>query len=737
MGQEFRVVGQRLRRPDAGPRLTGHERYADDLFLPGMLHASLVLSTQANATIEQIDTEAAAAYPGVRRVLTAADLPPFAQVDDPAERTRFFLAGKRVSYVGQPVAVVIAESADAAAAAADLVEVEYESRPATVFAGQALDDGAATVRPGENGVPNLSKSIRFARGDVEAAFRDAAVTVERTFTTHSVHQSYMEPRSVVAALDAAGKLTIWTGTQGQFVVRTDVARALGIPEAQVRVEPVTLGGGFGARFVVFEPLAALLAQMLGRPVKLTLTRSQDFAGGTPAPESVLTVGLAADGEGNFTGLRADLSFNSGFFSKSPFDMASLTLGSTYRFESLDIVSREVFTHRSGAGAYRAPGLPQVFFALETLVDEVARALDVDRVEIRRRNVVGEGDLMADGGRWRPFDFGPILDEIERSPLWTEPRAPGEGVGVAIGVRRGATDPASASITLNADGTVQVTVGSMDITGTNTGLGQIVAEVLGVSPEMVNVTSAPAETAPYAGRTGGSKILYTVGTAVIQAAEDVRRQLLNIAAEMLEAGVDDLEIAGDRVRVRGSDEHFVTLAQVQERSIQAASGHGPVFGYGNQANPEPSPAMTAHLARVRVDPETGETTVTGYLAVQDVGRAINPAEVEAQIHGGVVQGIGWGLYEGMVYDDSGQLLSGTFMDYALPKAEGLPPIEVRLLENPSPHGPFGARGVGESPVIPPAAAIANAITDATGARLTQLPMTSQRIWQAIQEQRDQG
>jgi CO/xanthine dehydrogenase Mo-binding subunit len=735
MSQQFRTIGRRMRRPDAGPRVTGHERYADDLLLPGMLHACLVLSDQASATIEQIVTSEAASQPGVRHVLTAADLPEFARVDDPADRTRFFLAERRISYVGQPVAAVIAETAAGAAHAADLVRVTYQPGPATIFARQALADGANVVRPGAGGVANLGKSIRFARADVEAAFHEAAVTVERTFTTHSVHQSYMEPRSVVAAVDFGGKLTIWTGTQGQFVVRTEVARALGLPETQVRVEPVTLGGGFGARFVIFEPLAGLLAQVTGRPVKLTLTRAQDFTGGTPAPESVLHVALAADAGGNFTGLRADLTFNTGFFAKSPFDLASMMLGSAYRYGSLEIESREVFSNRSGTGAYRAPGLPQVFFALETLVDEVASRLGIDRLAIRRQNVVREGDPMADGGRWRPFDFGPVFDEIERSPIWTSPNRPDEGVGVAIGIRRGATEPASASITLNADGTFQVIVGSMDITGTNTGITQIVAETLDVPTDLVNVTSAPTESAPYAGRSGGSKILYTVGNAAIQAAEDVRRQLLAIAADALEAGIDDLEIADDRVRVRGSDEFFVTFAQIQERSLQGANGHGPVFGYGNQANPEPAPAITAQVARVRVDPETGRTTLTDFLAVQDVGRAINPGEVEGQIHGGVVQGIGWGLYEALVYDDSGQLLTGSLMDYALPKADDVPSIEVRLLENPSPHGPFGARGVGESPIIAPAAAIANAITDATGVRLTELPMTSQRIWQAIRDQRD--
>jgi CO/xanthine dehydrogenase Mo-binding subunit len=729
-----------MKRPDAVPRLTGHEPYTDDVSLPGMLHAHVVTSLHACAEITAIHTEQAAAVPGVFAVVTADDLPEFAQNDAPDDRMRFFLAHKRASYVGQPIAAVLADSVSAAEEAADLVRVEYEPQPAVVYVDQALSNSAPQVRPSRAEThpdqhPNLSGEIIFERGDIDAAFRDAAVIIERTFRTHSVHQGYMEPRSATAAPQPPGKLTVWSATQGQFMLRTSLAASLGIAEDDLHIEPLTVGGGFGGRFMLLEPLVGLLAMLYDRPVKLTISRSQDFAGTTPAPEKLITLGLAADREGNIAGLRADLLFNTGYFSKTPYQLASLSLGSNYKFPNMYLRSREVFSNRSGTGSYRAPGQPQMAFAIEQLVEELARELNMSPIELRLRNVAGTGDLLADNKEeWQPFDLKPLLREIEQHPLWTEPTGPNEGVGVAIGARRGATDAAEATARLTGDGTLHIVIGSNDITGVTTSLTQIAADVLGVSPRRVRVTTAPSDIAPFSGGSGGSKILYTVGNAVIEATENAREQILAIASSELEVGMDDLEIQEDRVAVRGSEEHFIAFDTIYRLTIGHSKRHDPVVGTGDQANPVKAASVCANLARVRVDPDTGEVTITGFFTVQDVGRAINPAEVEAQIHGGALQGIGIGLFEELVYDESGQLLTGTFMDYALPKARQAPHIEVRMIEDPAPHGPFGARGVAEPPIIGPAAAIANAIHDATGVRLTELPMTPERVWRAL-TQRD--
>ncbi|MEX1159136.1 MAG: molybdopterin cofactor-binding domain-containing protein, partial [Thermomicrobiales bacterium] len=544
--------------------------------------------------------------------------------------------------MGLPVGVVVAETAAAAAIAADLVEINYETLPLVAGPREARVSGAPAVRAANP--DNVTNQAHHERGDVGRAFGEAAVVVERDFHSHAVHQGYLEPRAVVAAVDPTGGVTIYTPTQGQFAVRIAVARALQIPETDVRVQPMTVGGGFGAKFVLLEPLVALLALVSGRPVRLELTRSQDFVSTMPAPEALLRVGLAADADGRFSALRVDMTFDTGFFSHSPYQQASIMIGANYRFPALDIVSTEALSNRTGVGAYRAPGRTQAAFAIETLVDELAEQLGVSPIELRLRNVAGAGDALPDGTVWPPLELGKLLEGAREHPLWTAPCGPGEGVGIALGTLVGSVESASATMRLNADGTLSVVVGSVDLTGTTTALTQIAAEVFGTDPSRVRVTTAPSETAPHAGGTGGSKILYTVGNALIEAARDAREQVLAIAADALEAGTGDLEIADDRVGIRGAPDRALTLAQIHARTVVMGSPYAPVFGRGTVANPYKAPPATVHIARVQVDLETGYVRVTGYAALQDVGRAINPAEIDGQIHGAVAQGIGWGLCE---------------------------------------------------------------------------------------------
>ncbi len=690
------------------------------------------------------------AVPGVVALVTSDDLPEFARDEEPVDRSRFFLAHREVNYVGQPVAVVLAERAESAETAAALVQVDYEPLPVVADIASSRRPDAETVRhrgksvskeaaahgaapAGESGkaaTHNVNGSVHYQRGDVDRAFLEAARTVEQTFYSRAVYQGYMEPRTVLASAEPNGRITIYTPTQGQFMVQSALARALNLPETDIRVEPVTVGGGFGAKMVLLEPLVVLLAIQFGRPVRLTLERGQDFISTTPAPESELTIALAADGEGRLTGLRADLWFDTGFFSNSPYQLVAQMVGSYYRCPNLDIRSCEVLTNRTGTGAYRAPGLTPMMFALESLIDRLAREFEESPIEFRLKNIAASGDVMADGSLWPPFDLANLLRIAAESPLWTAPRGAGEGVGVALGGLRGGAESASASARLNSDGTVNVMVGSVDLTGTTTGLTQIAAESLGIPTDRVTVTTAPSDSAPQFGLTGGSKVLYSVGNAVLAAALDARDQILAIAADQLEAPVEDLELHDDRVQVKGAPNRFLTLGQIHGATTAAGSLFAPVFGRGNVANPEKSPAMAVHIARVRVDRETGDVRLTGYQAIHDIGRAINPAEVEAQIHGGVAQGVGWGIREALIYDDHGQPVTASFLDYAIPKAADLPDIESVLVENPSPFGPFGAKGIGEAPVVAPAAAIANAITDATGIQLTELPIRSEQIWRAL-------
>ena len=753
------MIGQSVPRLDGREKATGATRYAGDLRLPGMLHARLVLSPHAHARIVAIDSGAAAAQPGVVGVFTGHDLPLVKA--DPTERGRCPLAIGRVVFVGHPVAAVVAETEAQAEDAAQLVKVEYEVLPAAVDPLAAMRPDAPRVRePGAAGAsdealaahgavvagqgvagptaPNVASTTEFTRGDVERGLAEAAVVIERTYRTSMLHQGYLEPRAAVASVDPLGALLVWTSTQTLFHTRSQVAEAVGLPEHRVRVTATPLGGGFGAKFVLLEPLAAALALATRRPVSIVLSRTEEFLTTTPAPQSVFELRVGAGRDGRLTALDARIIFDAGAYAGAPVGIAALLLGGYYTVPNLRIRGFEVLTHKPGVGAYRAPGAVQATFALESLMDELALKLGIDPLDLRLLNACREGDLLPTGRPWPKIGLVQCLERLrtERQRLdGTRQGSPRDGVrhgvGVAVGGWLGGIEPASAVCRLDRDGTLTVVLGMVDMSGAATGMAQIAAEAAGLPLDDVTVVCADTESAPFAGASGGSKITYTVGLAVERAARDARRQILAIAADRLEAAADDLEIVGRSVRVRGMPDRGVTLAQIAKSSMEFGAKYEPVFGRGASATTARSPAFAAHLAEVEVDVDTGRVRVVRQVVVQDVGRAINPAAIAAQIHGAVAQGVGWALLEGMAYDAHGQLRSATLMDYALPSiTDASAEVETVILEVPTEHGPFGAKGVGEPPVVAAPAAIANAIANAIGRRLTDLPMTSEALARAV-------
>lgn len=752
----FSVVGRSIPRIDGEEKVTGRTQFPADYDVRGLLHARLLLSPHAHARIRRVPKDAALAAPGVVAVLTADDLP-FGEAT-PNARGRCLLARGEVRFAGEPVAVVVGESE---AAAGDGLErlvaaAEFDVLPALVDPVAAADPAAPLVQPGlagksaegglhaavkaaddapEGSASNVSTRVRFSRGDIETGFRDADLVISRTYRTSIVHQAYIEPHATVADYDpGARRLTVWTGTQGQFYVRENVAAVLRLPESSVRIVPLAVGGGFGSKILLLEPLVGAIAMVLRRPVRLVLTRSDEFRTGTPAPQSVVDVRLGARRDGTLIALQARLLFDAGALPGAPVSIAALLLGGYYRIPHLDIRGQEVLTHKAPVGAYRAPGAPQATFALESAVADVARTLGHDPIEFRLRNASQEGDPMPNGEAWPRIGLREVLQAVQEDPLWRRRTGDGGGVGVAIGGWPGGLEPASACVRLNTDGTVHVIVGSVDISGTATALAQIAAETLSLPIERLRLIGADSDSAPAAGMSGGSKITYTVGSAVARAADDARRQILRLAARRLEAAEGDLELIDGMVRVRGVPARTVALADLAKLTSGFGASHPPIFGTASEAIIQRAPAFGAHLARVQVDTETGRVGIKEYAVAQDVGRAINPAAVYGQIHGGVVQGIGWALLEQMVYDEHGSLTTGAFVEYALPRAAEVPPIRITLVEVPVPHGPYGAKGVGEPPVVPVAAAIANAIADGCGVRLTQLPIVPEAVVAALAESR---
>lgn len=750
---QFSAIGKSLPRLDGKEKVAGLTRYAGDVRLPGMLHARLVLSPYPHARIVRIDGKAAAALAGVVGVFGGRDLP--LPHPDPSDRNRAPLALERALFTGHPVVAVVAESEEVAEDAAALVEVEYEELQASLDPIEAMRPDAPVVHEpgrGEAGeaalamhgasggaqtlkeptAPNVTSTVHFSRGEVATGFRQADLMVERRYRTSMVHQGYLEPRAAVASVDALGSVTVWTSTQALFYTRSEVAEALELPEHRVRVIATPLGGGFGGKFVLLEPLVAALAVAVKRPVSLVMTRTEEFLATTPAPPSIVELRTGVRRDGMLTALEARVIFDAGAYAGAPVSIACLLLGGYYRFPHLDIRGYEVLTHKPGNGAYRAPGAVQATFAIESQMDEMARELGIDPLELRLGNAVEEGDPMPNGKPWPRIGLRQCLERLRerhapgRQRGAPERRGPPRGVGLAVGGWMGGIEPSSAVCRMNRDGSLSVIVGTVDMSGTNTAFAQIAAEAFGMPVDLVQVINADTETAPYAGSSGGSKITYTVGAAVERAARDARRQLLAIAAAHLEAAVEDLSLMDQQIWVRGVPDRSVAVSDLAKASMQFGGKYEPVFGRGSSATIARAPAFAAHLAEVEVDAETGQVRVVNHVVAQDVGRALNPAAIEGQIQGAVAQGVGWALLERMAYDDRGQLLSATLMDYALPGADHAPPVETMLVEVPSESGPFGAKGVGEPPVIAAAAAIANAITDATGRRFTDLPITAEAI-----------
>ena len=752
---DFSFVGKPTPMIDGGAKVTGNLKYTGDLKLAGMLHARFVLSSYAHANIKGINTDAALALPGVQRVLTADDLPDMA----PSSRARLMLARDRVIFVGQPIAIVLADNQAAAADGAELVDVDYEALDAATSIDAAMENNAPLVWP--NGIPtgaedeaahgadaggdaeeeeeeasNIAGRTRIERGDAAGAFAEADLVVERTFETPMVHQSSIETQGWVAQPNPInGGLTMWASTQSPFGVRLDVADTIGVPESDVTVYGMPVGGAFGAKFGLYEPMVALVAVTVGRPVSLILTRGEELLTTNPAPALRFHAKLGFKNDGTVLAMQALVTADTGIYPSGLGGFAAFQFANFYPCDNVLLESVNVVTFKQSVGAYRAPTSPTAFMAVETLFDEAASALEIDPIELRLKNAAEFGDLMPDETEFPPIGMVQTLEAVREHPLWKnreDSRKQGRGVGVAIGGWMGGLEPGASVCKLNRDGVLQVQIGTADLSGTPTTFAILAAEAYGVDPEKVRFVYSDTDSAPYGGGVGGSKTTYTLGNAVIRAAEDARRQTLAIAAEEFEVSAEDLEIVDGRVQVRGFPDRSIGLGELASKTMTFGGKYEPVHGSGRQAVTDRAPSFSAQIAEVEVDEETGEVNLVNLAVVQDVGRAINPLAVEGQMQGGAVQGVGWALYEEMRYDDDGQLLSGSWMDYVMPDAVQAAPIHTHIVEVPSESGPFGARGVGEPPVIPTVAAIANAVADATGVRLTQTPMTAPRVLAALEQ-----
>ena len=731
---------------DGPGKALGTAVFGDDVFLPGTLVGRVLRSPLAHARILNIETEAAKKLPGVHAVLTGRDVPDVLYGDIVQDRRAVAL--DKVRHVGDPVALVAAEDAETAEAALGLIEVEYEELPALYDPVEAVSEENILVHEGSSGYEapeaierrgNICAWKMSEKGDPEAAWEKAEIVIEHEFVTHEVHAGYIEPHATVASVDSAGKITVWTSTQGSFGCRQQTARVTGLPLHKVNVIPTEVGGGFGAKMpVLIEPLAALLTQAAGRPVKITLSREEDFEGSTPRHATVTRSRLGADREGNLLVREVDFYMDTGAYADLAPMMATtraqMAVG-PYRVPNARVRVYAAYTNKPSCGIVRAPAGPQLTFVTESQMDELARRTGLDPFEIRIRNSLRRGDEGMEGA----FQFNIILPETLKRAReaaggpWVDGDGRLYGRGVASGFWRGPAGAASCSVRLDDDGTAQVITGSVDITGSSTSIAQVVAEELGLSLDRVSIVTADTDSGSLSPGSGGSQITRSLSTSAQKAARAAKTQILEVAAKKLEAHVDDLVLTDGRVVVGSSPGQSLPLVEVLSA---AKSVSGPVFGHGASPNLPAAPIYVTQVADVAVDPETGEVEVLRVVCVQDVGFAINPLSIEGQIEGGVLQGVGYATMEEMQFDN-GRIVNPDLDGYILPTSRDAVDVVPVIMEEPAPEGAFGVRGVGEPPIVCTLGAIANAVYDATGVRVTHLPISPERVLLGLRKDRASG
>ncbi|MEQ8787317.1 MAG: xanthine dehydrogenase family protein molybdopterin-binding subunit [Pirellulaceae bacterium] len=739
----YKVIGTRPIRHDGADKVTGKAIYTSDVRLTGMAHACLLRSPHAHARIKSIDTSAAEATPGVLAVATAADLPDLsdkiANLGEGAVKLSDLgancLAHDKALYKGHAVAAVAAVDANTAEEAARKIVVEYEPLPAVTRVLDAMRDDAPILhdhlRTDELGVKgdkptNIATHLHFEKGEPAKGFAEADVIVEHEFHTATVHQGYIEPHVTAAEWNEDGHVTVWASTQGSFTCRQQTAEVLQIPLSQVTVIPCEIGGGFGGKIAVYiEPVAALLSRKCGRPVKIAMQRDDVFEGTGPTPGSFSRVKIGAKKDGTLVAGEAWIAFEAGAYAGSAIGPGCMCVFSCYDLPNAVVDGYDVVVNKPSSQAYRAPGATQVAFAAEQVIDEIAEKLGLDPIEIRLKNAAKEGTRRVDGPVYPRVGLVEVLEAAQASDHWNTPlEGPNRGRGFAAGFWFNIGLKSSATVNVNADGTVNLIEGSTDIGGSRASLAMQLAETLGLAAEDVHPHVVDTDSIGYTDVTGGSRVTFATGLAVYHAGLDVAQQMAARAAELWECSPADVKFEDGVFQGAGKSIGFKQLAGKLLAEGEAIIGRATVAPEGS------TNAFGAHIVDVEVDPETGKVTILRYTSIQDAGKAIHPSYVEGQMQGGAVQGIGWALNEEYFMDDAGTMRNASFLDYRMPTSLDVPMIDCIIVEVPNPAHPYGVRGVGETPIVAPPAAIANAIHAATGVRMLELPMSPPKLWKQL-------
>jgi len=747
VGTNFKWVGKRTRRPDGPDKVTGRARYGDDMIVPGMLHAKILRSPHAHAKILSIDTSKARALSGVKAVVTSEDIPdhpllkpPYGPVvADFHDISRNVMAREKVLYDGHAIAGVAATSERIARAAIKLIDVEYEVLPSVLDPLEASKPDAPVlhehqfthgVDPEPEKPSNVFRVVTGGRGDVEKGFTEADVIVEREFSSQPVHQGYIEPQACIATASEDDSIELWTTTQGHFVIRSFCARLLDMEMAKIRVTASEIGGGFGGKNNIYaEPVAIRLSQMTGRPVRMVMTRSEVFRATGPASGTRTHIRMGARKDGTITAAEVDMYNQAGAFKGAPVGRSIETFFSAYTIKNIRASAYDVCVNRPKVAAYRAPGAPMAALAAEGMINELASRLDMDAVDIRLKNAVSEGDQSLGGIKYGRIGLLDVLEKVKSHEHYSAPLGPNQGRGFALGYWMHGGGLSSVAANLLDDGTIAIATGNPDIGGSRSSMRVMAAEELGIDIEMIKPIVADTGSMGYSHLTAGSRTTFATGMAVINAVREIIDKLRSLAAKKWDVPVEDVTWEAGQAETERDGIKALSLKELASMATKmggAIAGHSEINAGGAGA------AFSAQLVDVEVDPETGFVSPKRYTIVQDVGRAISPDYVEGQIQGGAVQGIGWALNEEYVYDDQARLQNTGFLDYRMPVASDVPMIDVVLVEVPNPNHPYGVRGVGEPPIIPAPAAVANAVENAIGTTMSSLPLSPPKVLSAIEQ-----
>ncbi|CCV05538.1 Aldehyde oxidase and xanthine dehydrogenase molybdopterin binding [Mesorhizobium metallidurans STM 2683] len=745
-GRSFTSVGTRPIRPDGVDKVTGRARYGADFNMAGQLVGRVLRSPHAHAKIRKIDTSKAEKLAGVKAVITAADLPDLTDGDAAMyDILDNCMAREKAFYDGHAVAAVAAVDARTARQALKLIEVDYEVLPHVVDVDEAmkhtaplLNDAIFTEGLDEKPVKpsNVTKRTQFGHGDIQEGFGQADFVVERSFKTEQTHQGYIEPHACVANVSSDGTADLWVCTQGHFVYRQHCAQLLGMEASKLRVTSSEIGGGFGGKTHVWaEPVALALSRKAGRPVKLVMTRDEVFRASGPTSATSIDVRIGARKDGTITAAEATLRYSCGPYAGMWAEIGAMTAFACYKLDNVKTVGYEVLVNRPKTAAYRAPSAPMAAFAVESAVDELAKEIGMDPVDFRIRNAAQEGTRSSYGPVYGPIGIGPTLEAAKNHPHMKAPLGKNQGRGMACGFWFNFGGQTCTDLNIGMDGSVSLAVGTVDVGGSRASLSLVAAEELGIDYGQVKAVVADTSSLGYNDMTDGSRGTFSSSMATISAARNAIKVLRERAAQTWDIPVDD--VIWEKGHAIAKGEKYGNLAALSLKEIAAASGKtgGPIAGHSELVADGAGVSFATHICDIEVDPETGSTRVLRYTVVQDAGKAVHPTYVEGQYQGGAAQGIGWALNEEYIYGKDGRLQNPGFLDYRIPVCSDLPMIDTQILEIPNPNHPYGVRGVGETSIVPPLAAIANAVSNAVGVRMTHIPMSPPRILAAIEAERE--